>query len=796
MLFNHLHIAFRTFRRNKLYSLINVGCLAIGIAVAMTILLYVLHEHSYDRWQANADRIFAVSVEMKVGSSSINSDRLSYPAAQLVRQADGNVESFIRAQAPYQPPVLGNAASPAETFNPEKQVLFADSNFFRFFSYHMVKGDPATALVRPYSVVITATAAKRYFGNDDPIGKTLLYNKSYPLEVTGVCADPPSNTSIDFECVVSGASMRTMKEMEGIMRSQIVQGGSFMTWIMLRDPAAAGKVEQTFDRLAAEAAANNDGEKDKYTLSALPAIHLGNNFGDSTHTRYLKIFPLVAGLILLLALINYMSLATARAMVRAKEVGVRKVMGAGRRTLAAQFYAESTVYALVSFAAGTGLFFLFRPAFLHLLQLRIDTGFLLSPVLLGSFAVLLAIVIAASGSYPSLVLSGFRPVAVLYGKLSRRRGSERVRKGFLIFQFTISMALIICSFIIEKQLYYIRHTDTGIDRENVVMIPFDKNLPHYSAYKREVEALPGVALAATAHYPMYKGYDAFFTTDPGKSMMMPIMSVDDHFAAILGLKWKQKPAADWVLYDGKHILLNETAVAKLGLEGDPVGQRVKMDQDFTVAGVLKDFNYQSLQGKVGPLCLFVGKDTASAWGTRVNGCLFVKINPHVNVPTLIAGLRSVYGRYDRMTPFTYQFLDDAFDNQYKAEDRLAGLFGIFTAITIVIACLGLFALATFAAQQRLKEIGIRKVLGASVGSIGLLLSRDFLRPVILSVLIASPLAWWAMHRWLEDFAYRTPISWWVFPLAGSGLLLVAQLTVLFRTVKAARTNPTVNLRNE
>jgi putative ABC transport system permease protein len=432
--------------------------------------------------------------------------------------------------------------------------------------------------------------------------------------------------------------------------------------------------------------------------------------------------------------------------------------------------------------------------------LPVDSSFLLAPRVLACFAGLLLVVILASGSYPALVLSAFNPVAVLYGRLSRR-GGESIRKGFIVFQFTISMSLVLCSVIIGKELYFIRHTDTGLDRDNVVMIPFGTSLHHYEAFKREVQALPGIRQAATAHYPMYKGYDAFSAQLAGsdKQTSLNIFSVDDDFIPLLGLQWKEKPALPAELTDGQHILLNETAVGHLGLSGDtdPVGQQVHLgNKNYKVAGILADFNYQSLQDKIGPLCLFVGKDTASAWGSEVSGCLFGKIQAHANVPTVLDAIRRIYVRYDQRTAFEYQFMDDAFNSQFKAEDRLAGLFSAFTGITIFIACLGLFALATFSAQQRVKEIGIRKVLGASVTSISVLLSRDFLRPILLSVLIASPLSWWVMHSWLQNFAYRTPISWWVFPATGGGLLLIAQLTVLFRTAKAARANPAINLRSE
>ncbi|WP_188930811.1 ABC transporter permease [Puia dinghuensis] len=355
----------------------------------------------------------------------------------------------------------------------------------------------------------------------------------------------------------------------------------------------------------------------------------------------------------------------------------------------------------------------------------------------------------------------------------------------------------LCSIIIEKELYYIRNTETGVDRDNVVMIPFHK-MVHYAAFKREVEALPGIAAAATSHYPMYGGMDGLAVKGPGadKAVQVFMMHVDDGFISLLGLQWQDKPVDEGVLGDGKHWILNETAVRTLGISGDPIGQSLDIAGDKQqVAGVLKDFNYGSLRSKIGSLGILIDRDTASTWG-GMSGCLLGKIKTHVNIPATVDAIRKIFSKYDKQTAFEFDFADEAFDRQYKAEDRLAGLFGMFTVITVMIACLGLFALATFSAQQRVKEIGIRKVMGASAASIGGLLSRDFLRPVLLAVVIAWPLSWLVMNRWLEDFTYRTDVPWWIFVLAGLGLLGVSLATVLFRSLRAARGNPVDALRSE
>jgi putative ABC transport system permease protein len=798
MLHHYLRSAWRTIRRNPLYSVINIGCLAIGIAVCMTILLYVLHEHSFDRWQANAKRIFVATATVKFGDASFNSELMSYPTGPLVQQADGNVASWVRIWPNFRRLNLKNPDRPEVSFTQEENFIFADSNFFSFFSFRLLKGNPAEVLRRPYTVVLTEKAAKKYFGDKDPIGRTLRLDDLYNFEVTGIAADGPSNTDISFNLIASMSSTGSMKVYRDMEKSQTVQVGAFRTWLMLKDKSAAGQVERTLERLSI-VPGQPAKDRDVYTLTALADYHLHWNLGNSPNLRYLGIFPVVAGLILLLAMVNYMSLATARAAARAREVGVRKVIGAGRGRIAGQFYTESAVFAVLSFGAGTLLFLLIRSYFFRWLQLPIDVSFLLSPPMLAFSGGLLLLVIGTAGSYPALVLSAFRPVAVLYGKMSRQRGSERVRKGFIVLQFTISMTLVLSSMIIEKELYYIRHADTGLDRENVIMIPFGDKLSHYAAFKHDIARLPGMRAVTTSHYPMYKGYDAWAVGVPGsdKTLEMHTMNVDNDFISILGLQWKERPGQEADLYDGKHLLINETAVDKLGLSGDPVGRRLKLGADeMTIAGVLKDFNYESLQTGISPLCMFVSKDTSSLWGNGESGCLLGKIAAHANIPTTVEAIRKIFRQYDKQSDFEYNFADEAFNSQYKAEDRLAGLLGLFTVITVVIACLGLFALATFSAEQRVKEIGVRKVLGASVASIGVLLSRDFLRPVLLAVLIACPLSWWLMNRWLQDFAYRTTLSWWVFFLSGLGLLCIALITVLTRSLKAGRANPIDNLRTE
>jgi len=467
--------------------------------------------------------------------------------------------------------------------------------------------------------------------------------------------------------------------------------------------------------------------------------------------------------------------------------------------VATQFYIESAVFSIISFILGYVLCYLFKPLFLNILQLKIDDSFLYSPLVISLLCGLLLITILISGSYPSLVLSAFKPVATLKGKMSKQTGGVMIRKIFTTLQFSISIGLIVCGIIIDRQLYFFRHTETGVDRDNIIMIPVTNSLKNYPAFNHDVRALAGVSNVATSHYGMFSFFDMYAVRGKTKdeTVMLPSLVVDKDFFKVLSLKWKFAPSSVNQLATGKKVVINELAIEKLHLPANPVGSFIKPGPDnIEVAGVVKNFNFGSLERAIQPLGLFIAADTAKFW-TSPQGCyLFAKIKPHANIPTLLASIQSVYKKYDANVPFDYTFMDDAFNAQYKAEDRLASIFSIFTVITIILATMGLFGLAAFTIEQRTKEIGIRKVLGASISSINNLLSKDFLKLVLLSIVVASPVAWWFMHKWLQGFAYRIHIQWWMF--AGAGLLavVVALITVSYHAIKAAVANPVNSLRSE
>ncbi len=788
MIRNYFKIAWRNLVKNKTYSAINIIGLAIGLAVCMLIVLFIGHEYSYDKFHGNAERIFFVKSKIKIGNDSLYVTTLPYSVAPSLQKSEPSVESFLRLMQEREV-IIQNVENPTLKFA-ESKFMFADSNFFSFFSFNLVQGNKDRVLNNPYSVVISQAASRKYFRDQNAVGKVIRFNNKFDLVITGIAGNSPSNSSIEYDFVASLSTLASMAANDG---GRPGEESRFSTYFLLRDPKAIDRVEDGL--LAIEWTKSKP--IGRYMGIPLTRIRISEGT-DTSNTRYLGIFPFVAGLILFLALINYMSLTTARSAIRAKEIGVRKVLGAGRKVIAGQFFAESALYTSIAFVLGYNLCALMQPLFFNFLQINIDTSFLYSRFILLSYSVLFVITVGLAATYPSIFLSAYKPVAVLYGRLSKHSGGISVRRFFTVFQFTVSVILIVCAIVINKQLNFFRKTDTGINREQVIMIPFTPAAAkHYDALKKEISSLPGVSNTSTALHPLYKGYDIMGTVSASSNqvVLLPTLSVDQNFISMLGLKWKMKPADSLFFHDEHAAILNETALQKLGLDKDPVGK--KMDQELTVAGVLKDFNYAALHNKIDGLCVFVtaDSDTASLW-VKNGGCLFVKVGRYTNIPGFISRAKTIYEKIDNDSAFTYHFLDDTFEAMYKAEDRLLKILTAFTAFAILIACLGLFGLATFTVIQRTKEVGVRKVLGASVSQVTLLLSKDFIRSVLIAVVVASPVAWWIMNKWLVDFAYRTKIEWWVFLAAGILALLIALATVSFQSIKAAIANPVTALRTE
>ena len=799
MIKNYLKIAWRNLLRQRLYSVINISGLAVGLAVCMLIMLYVAHEHSYDRFHKNGNRIYTLHASIKIGGQALSMAYMSYGTGPVVKQNQPKVEDYLRTMDYGGEVIVSDPAKPDVKFV-DKKLLFADAGFFKFFSFKLTSGSVSDALSKPFSVVLTKDIAKKYFGDVNPIGKTLTIktDTAATYQVTGIAESAPSNSSVNFNFIASASSLHLMKSFAQRIGVQGGIGpGSFNVYLLLKDRKDTAEVKRVMQAIIKNDKKAFDDEK--FSLMPLAATHLENNFDDTTNIKYLKVFPIVAILVLLLALVNYMSLSTARATLRAKEVGVRKVTGASRKNIAKQFYVESALIAFISFVLGYSLCYAFKPLFLNALKLNIDNSFLYSPLVLMLMVGLLLITILIAGSYPSLVLSSFNPVVTLKGKMSKQSGGTMVRKVFTTLQFAISIGLIICGIVIDRQLYYMRHAETGVNKDNVVMIRAGSAFnDHYAAFSRQIKNLAGISEVTTSQNNLFGGYNMYSISgkNPKEQTMLPAMTVDQNFVNVVGLKWKYPPLPNTTLAGKNKVVINQEAIVKLHLDPNPVGTYLNDGRNnVQIMGVVKDFNFTSLQQPIAPLGLFMAPDTSRFW-TKFGCSLFARIKPKTNLPTLLDAMKKIYIKYDKDTPFTYTFLDDAFNAQYEAEDRLASMFSIFTVITIVLATMGLFGLAAFTIEQRAKEIGIRKVLGASIVSINSLLSKDFLKLVLLSIVVASPVAWWFMHKWLQDFAFHINIQWWMY--AGAGLLavIVAVITISYHAIRAAIANPVNSLRSE
>lgn len=796
LLYNYIKLAWRNLAKRKLYSFINIGGLAAGLCVCMLIMLYVAHELSYDRFHKDSNRIFSLLEKIKMEKDTIQFDRFNYAIGPAILQQDAAVKSYLRMGSVYnEATVMQNVANPAIR-DEEAATWFTDANYFSFFSFPLLQGDPAEVLKQPFSAVITASMAKKYFGTTDAVGKQLRFNGKYIFVVTGVMADVPSNSSIQANFLLSASSMAGMEslQLQQFVTDKRGLGGIFKTYVKLADATAAGQVEKHIDQLS-----TLQEEPGRAVLVPLSSIHLEANFNAGFNLRYLKLFPMVAALILLMALINYMSLSTARATVRAREIGVRKALGADHQRIAQQFYVESALYAFLAFCLAVVLCMLLRPWFFNLLQLKVDVSFLYHPVVITIYAGLLFLTVLIAGSYPAFVLSRYNPVTVLSGKMSKSGGAG-VRKVLTVLQFGIAAVLIICSIVINRQLYFFRHTTTGINQDNVVMLPFQNSIgTHYQTFRQQVAALNGVAQTATARYPLYGGYDMWFVTGEGNrpDIALPMLHIDRSLIDMAGLQWKIPPADMLQVGMEGTIVLNEMAVESFNLSPSPVGKHIKMgNKEVEVIGVLKNFHFKSLHAAIQPLGLDVEKENSVTWGANSPGCLFVKIAPKQNIPALLEQIKKIYAGYDMLTPFQYTFLDDEFNKMYTAEDRLAGIFGGFTALTVLIAGMGLLGLAAFSAEQRTREIGVRKVLGASVVQITALLSKEFITLVFIALVMASPVAWYLMQQWLQQFAYRIHMQPWMFVLSAIVAVAAALMAIGLQTVKAAIRNPVTALKIE
>ncbi|MBC7948858.1 MAG: ABC transporter permease [Chitinophagaceae bacterium] len=807
MIFNYLKIAVRNLLKYKFISFNNLFGLTVGLACCLLILTYIIHELSYEKYHDKADRIYRVTRLFKNGETGVTSlhlNTVSPPFGPLLVNDFKEIEKLTRT--------LQNNTVPFryedKIFN-ELNSYWADSNFFHFFKVDVVKGNPSRALTDPYSVMLEESIARKYFGTADPVDKVIRMNNQFDFKVTGTYKAFPTNTHFHPELMLSFSTLRDTA-IYGEERLRTNWGNnSFFTYAMLTPGYDAKKLEAQFpafiDRHMPKGSHFKPSKTTELFLQRLTDIHLRSHLDSEAEQngdiKRVYIFSAIALFILLIACINYMNLSTARSALRAREIGVRKVVGAERKSIILQFLTESV------FVCWLAIILAFVTTWLVIPLLNQISGASLSIDVLLRWQVMVPLIIIPfivgilSGLYPAIFMSSFQPIMVLKGLFRAGGGNISFRKVLVTAQFAISIILIVSTAVVFKQMRFMQNKELGFDREHIVTLPYTSALnDQYDAFRTALlqeSALKDVG--RSSRIPTGRLLDAMGSQMKNGDTLAPAnvdikyVAADHDFTSTYGIKMVAgRPFSRDFSLDTSAFLINESAASILGFKRpeDAVGKDFGYgNRRGKLIGVFHDFHFESLHQKIVPLVLLVPR-SANNFGN-----ISVKIAGS-NLTGALAHIEKTWHKFLPEVPYQYTFMDDNFTRLYEAEQREKNIFTIFAFIAIFIACLGLLGLSAFTISQRVKEIGIRKVLGADVSTIVTLLSKDFMKLVIISAIIAFPVAWWAMNSWLQDFAYRISIPWWIFLLAGIVAALIALATISFQAVRAALANPVKSLRTE
>ena len=813
MIKNYFKIAFRNLWKNKGYSAINIFGLAIGLATCLLITLYVANELSYDRYNKNAGRIYRINSDLRFGGAGLHMVMTSDMMGPLLKKDYPQIEEYTRIYANEGEKLVKKG----NEFITEQRVGYVDSTFFNVFTLPAIEGDTKTALNEPNTVVITESTAQKYFGAVNVIGKSIEVKNGETVtayKVTAIIKDIPSNSHFHYDFMLS---MKNVDYQWGQLTSH-----NFVTYLLLKPGTDYKAFEKNFDVYVEKYVLpfakqfiqidNMDdfkkaGNKLEYSLMPLTKIHLYSDYtyelSPSGNVQYVYIFGLVAIFILIIACINFMNLSTARSSGRAKEVGIRKVLGTKRNTLITQFLIESTITAFIALIIAIAIAYFVLPLFNDVAAKSLQVKDLLDVKILPFILAIPFVVGLLAGSYPAFYLSAFKPITVLKGNSKSGFKKSNLRNTLVIFQFATSIVLIVGTIIVYQQLHYIQTAKLGFAKDQVLVIDrayaLNKNV---DAFKNEVLAMQGVSSGTVSSFlPVSNSsrsdntYSTEAVMDFKNGIDMQTWQIDHDYIKTMGMEMAagRNFSKDFGS-DSSAILITETTAKLIGYK-DPVGKKlyapsgVQGDNKLVplnIIGVVKDFHFESMRQGIGPLCMRLANSA---------GLISFKIKAG-NAQNLISQVEHTWKSLAPGMPFSYRFLDDSFNDMYRSEQRAGTLAIVFAVLAVLIACLGLFGLVTYMAEQRTKEIGIRKVLGASVNNVVLMLSKDFLVMVMIASVLAFPVAWWAMHRWLQDYVYRINISWWVFAVAGLFALLIALITVSFQAIKAALTNPVKSLRTE
>ncbi len=807
MLKNYLKIAFRSLMKNKIYTAINILGLSVGLACCVLILLHVQDELSYDDFHPNKEQLYRVALERIYPEYTTLYAIIPSGFSEAFAQEIPEVEKSTRLVGF---PNFTNTVEYEDKVFEENYVFFADSNFFSVFDYEILQGDPDAMLKNPGTVILTESTAQKYFGDENPVGKTIQVNNN-DTEVVGIMQDLPENSHMKFDFLSSSVNL-------GFLGQPNYTGFSSYTYLELvpgADPQqveakipaivekyASGQIQRELGISYEEYTAAGNGYN--YFLQPITDIHLHSNLQNEIRPNgsitYVYIFVSIAVLILLIACINFVNLATARSAERAREVGVRKVMGSDRAQLIRQFLTESVFISLLSLVVAFAIIQLILPFFNELAQkelaLNLLGNTLIGPLLLG-FALLVGLL---AGLYPAFYISSMKPVEVMKGKFRSNTKGQWLRNGLVVFQFAISIVLISGTLVVNSQMDYIQNKRLGFDKENVLVIDNVVNLDQPGTYKQALRNLASVSsVGASSTMPGGNFFGIQFQK-PGSQEVFTAkgMTADDRYIETIDINIIEGRSFSEEFDDSLNIILNESAVRAMGLE-DPVGAQLTNTNNvnnqqvttvYTVIGVAENFNFESLRTQITPLVIL---SSSSQFGFET--FMAVRLST-ANFNDTINRIEGLWKEISPGTPFSYSFLDNDLAELYQAEQRSAKIFAVFAILAIIIACVGLFGLAAYTAYQRTKEIGVRKVLGATVPNIVMLLSLDFAKLVGIAFVIATPVAWFGMQNWLQNFAFRVDLGVMTFATAGLIALAIALVTVSYQAISAAVVNPVNSLRSE
>ncbi|MEJ0103791.1 MAG: ABC transporter permease [Bacteroidota bacterium] len=789
MLRNYFKTALRSLRNNKMYSFINISGLAVSLAVSILLLLWAKDELSYDRFNINAANIYKLAP--KFDDKGNIWGNTPAPTAIFAKKELPEVADACR--------ITEDWASSIFEYNGKKMRewhnCLADASFFTLFTYPLIKGDPQHPFADAHSIILSETTAKAFFNHEDAMGKVLRADDKKLYTVTGVMKDMPENSTIKYNIVFNFQLLEEEYDTAKGFKSLNTNWDQYNydTYVLLKpnaNPVAAGV------KLGAIHRHNYDIPPNKnltYLLNPLTKLHLYTIDGKEQGMMVVRVFIIVAIIVLLIACINYVNLITARAMKRSKEISMRKIIGAGKMELFMQFLSESLLTFLIALVLATGIIYLVMPLYNDISGKNIVFKPWSTDVLALYGLTMLATLLLA-GIYPAITLSSLKPLEAMKGKLSGIGSKGSFRKVLMVVQFSFSIMLITSTIIIGKQLKYIREKNLGYDKENMFSFWMHNMNDHYDAAQAELLKTPGITGITECGVDIINTYSGSTDVDwDGKtadqqSFGIIQLPVERNFLQVMGLQLVEGSGFTGSPADSANFILNETAIREMGIKEPVIGKRLKFHSvNGVIAGVVKDFHFQNMHRKIAPLLMQYDKN----W----RGKMYVRITDK-DAPRALAAVESLWKKYNPDYPFEYIFLDDLFADLYKTDMHIGQLFNCFAIITILISCLGLFGLVTFTAESKVKEIGVRKVLGAGVPHIVALLSKDFLVLVLVAVVIAFPLAWYGLNNFLQGYAYRTNLSWWVFALAGFITLFIALFTVSFKCVQAALANPVKSLRSE